>query len=445
MKTVTLFEYSAPERPEDRDRLKKLENRLRRINKVTKATIFEPSWGTVKARNYVGIITVGKTTIQILPKLYRKDWEDEDQKSYDKKVEEATRNLLFMLSFTKRLKLKEAGLSRLKKERSDLYESIVYLFAKNLLETLKRNYRRDYERRTEDLRFVKGKVVLSRQIRKPVHDRIHCSYFELSEDNMINRILKYTCHLLSSRVKSRENWLLLQNILSIFDGVTLVPVRILDFEKIRFNRLNEDYEPFINLSRLFLENMSLELQSSQFRTFSLLFDMNVLFEEFIGEFLRKHRGDILGDTEFSNCQIHLQTKRRWLIERPKHSFRLIPDIIFTEDGKNIKLIIDTKYKILDSCKPYFGVSQDDIYQVFAYSKKFKCSKIVLLYPWDERIGDHSKGTGLLNSDHLPYKFDDQTKLYIATVDLKSGDLRDKNNLEKLRKNLNKLFCKISEL
>lgn len=383
----------------------------------------------MRARNYVGVVTVGKTTIQILPKLYSKNNEGV-------RIEEATRNLLFMLSFTKRLKLKETGLSRLKKERSSLYESIIYLFARNLLETLKKNYRREYERREDDLKFVKGKIMLSRQVRRPIYDKILCSYHELSEDTLINRILKYTCHLLSSKVKSKENWILLQNILSVYDGVTLSPVRLSDFEKVRFNRLNEDYEPFISLARLFLENMSLELQSSQFRTFSLLFDMNVLFEEFIGEFLRRYRNEILKDTDFSKCQIQLQKGGRWLVEKPS-SFRLIPDIILSEKGK-VRLIIDTKYKILDSNKPHFGISQGDIYQMFAYAKKFECGKIVLLYPWNERteLEDHNR-TDILRT----YSFEKDVELYIATVDLKR-DFRSAQELRKLRDDFKNLISEI---
>lgn len=429
MKTITLFEYSTPEKKEEKEHLQKIQNRLQKVNKIAKATVFEPTWKTVRARNYVGVLNVGKTTIQILPKLYKSADENE-------RVEEATKNLLFMLSFTKRLKLRETGLSRLKKDQSNLYECIIYLFAKNLLETLKKNYRRDYERRDEDLKFVRGKVLVSRQIRRPVHDKILCSYHELSEDILLNQILKYTCHLLASRVKSRENWVLLQNILSIYDGVSLTPIRLSDFEKLRFNRLNEDYEPFISLARLFLENMSLELQSFQFRTFSLLFDMNVLFEEFIGEFLRRYRSEILEDTEFSDCQIHLQTNRRWLVEEPR-SFRLVPDIVFS-NGK-VKLIIDTKYKILDSSKPYFDVSQSDIYQMFAYAKKFGCDKIVLLYPWDENLRDKSSGTDILEV----YSFDNNSKLYIATVNLKR-DLRNKNELEKLKMEFENLIKRIQQ-
>ncbi len=432
MRTITLFEYSPPLEPEDREHLNRLQNHLRRINRITKAPVFDSSWGTIRARNYVGVVSIRNTTVQILPKLYRKEEDLENM------VEEATRNLLFMLSFANRFKIKETGLSNLKKERSDLYESIVYLFARNLLETLKKNYRRDYERREEDLNVVKGKIVVSKQIQKSLQNRIHCTFFDLTEDTLMNRILKYICHLLLFRVKNRENWLLLQNILSIYEGVTLTPAKLSDFDRIRLNRLNEDYEPFISLARLFLENMSLELQNSQFKTFSFLFDMNVLFEEFTGEFIRKYKKDILNDTDFYNCNIHLQTKKKWLIEKPTRSFGLRPDIVLSSRG-DAKLIIDTKYKILDSTKQYFGVLQDDIYQMFAYAKKYECSDIILLYPWNERVGDFQNKTGILKT----YHFDDNTRLHIATINL-MRDLRDKKEQNNLKRELRGIFMEIEK-
>ncbi len=411
MKVVTLFEYSTPEEKDAREALKKIENELKRINRVAK--IFEPAWDCVKATSYVGVLSVKDIIIQILPKLYRSDRIGKENK--EARIEKATRNLLFMLSYTKRLKIKETGISMLKMEKSNLYEVIVHLFAKNLMEVLKRNPRREYERREEKLKYVKGKVLFNRQIRQPTHEKIYCSYHELTEDNLLNRILKYTCHLLSKRVKSHENWLLLQNVLSILHGVELSAVQLSDIDRVRINinRLDEDYIPFLELCKLFLENMSLELQSSQFRSFSLVFDMNVLFEEFIGELLRKHRSEILKDTELENCEVCLQAKgigKRWLIIKESKAFQLIPDILLRK-GNRIELIIDTKYKILDPDKKYWGISQADMYQMFAYGKKYDCKRIVLLYPWNDSL---STDPGVLET----YFFENDFRLYVATINLK---------------------------
>ena len=64
-------------------------------------------------------------------------------------------------------------------------------------------------------------------------------------------------------------------------------------------------------------------------------------------------------------------------------FRLRPDIC-VYDGKELKIIIDTKWKKLDQSKPHNKVSQSDMYQMYAYGKEFQCPKTILLYP---RFGD----------------------------------------------------------
>ena len=71
MRTITLFEYSVPEKGEERELLRRMQSKLQKINRIVKATVFEPTWDSVRAQNYVGILTVDKTTIQILPKIYK--------------------------------------------------------------------------------------------------------------------------------------------------------------------------------------------------------------------------------------------------------------------------------------------------------------------------------------------------------------------------------------
>jgi len=53
----------------------------------------------VKARSYVGVLSIRNCTLQILPKLYKYG-----EKDLDERIRDATNNLLFMLSFTKNSK-----------------------------------------------------------------------------------------------------------------------------------------------------------------------------------------------------------------------------------------------------------------------------------------------------------------------------------------------------
>ena len=50
-----------------------------------------------------------------------------------------------------------------------------------------------------------------------------------------------------------------------------------------------------------------------------------------------------------------------------------------------KIVLDTKWKLLAPCYPNFGISQADMYQMYAYGKKYAAHKVILLYPWNENV------------------------------------------------------------
>ena len=69
----------------------------------------------------------------------------------------------------------------------------------------------------------------------------------------------------------------------------------------------------------------------------------------------------------------------------KSWFRLKPDLL-VKQGKSTALVMDTKWKLLDSRKnngtDKLGLSQADFYQMFAYGHKYLqgSGDIVLIYP-----------------------------------------------------------------
>lgn len=109
--------------------------------------------------------------------------------------------------------------------------------------------------------------------------------------------------------------------------------------------------------------------------------MDQLFEEFIGAVIRRHARE-LGTTRDCVC---LQAARhgRWLVTTQQGSgrFRLRPDVL-VRDGAATRLILDTKWKRLltDAEDRKNGVSQGDVYQLYAYANRFKSPDNLLLYP-----------------------------------------------------------------
>jgi 5-methylcytosine-specific restriction enzyme subunit McrC len=74
-----------------------------------------------------------------------------------------------------------------------------------------------------------------------------------------------------------------------------------------------------------------------------------------------------------------QDKEYYLFTEPKKQFAIRPDIVIKKDGCTV--VLDTKWKRLcNNARINYGISQADMYQMYAYSKKYKASDIWVLYP-----------------------------------------------------------------
>jgi len=408
------------------DELIKLNSELKKKLKADSDIITVLSGGKLRTSHYVGVLQVNNLRIEILPKLYRHGIDGKD------KANQALKNLSYMLKYATKLKIGETPQSIF--ETGDILEIYISMFLSELENVLQSSIFREYVTVEENLSTVRGKLLLTQHIRSnAVRNLPHafCQFDELTRDNLLNQTIKYTLRLLRCISQSYENQRKIEQLLFIFDDVSDVVIHPHHQNKVHFHRLNLQFKPVIDKCFMFIRNFAVDLSSGRIGHGGIIFDMNVLFEEFVGELLRKNREEILRKTDFEDCNVRLQSKWEYLVEEPK-CFRLIPDIVLTKNEK-AELIIDTKYKVLDS-RPHFGVSQEDVYQMFAYLHKFKCSRGVLLYPWNEKLSS-SKKTDIVKS----YCFDKTRTLHIATVDLKR-DLRVECN--RLKKELHKFFWEL---
>ena len=106
--------------------------------------------------------------------------------------------------------------------------------------------------------------------------------------------------------------------------------------------------------------------------------MESLFESYIATLLRKN----LDPTIFSvSAQDHIHH----LFEEPRTVFQMKPDIVITAKDRNLIFIMDTKWKLLSEEKANYGISQADMYQMYAYQKKYAAKNVTLLYPKTEQV------------------------------------------------------------
>ena len=71
--------------------------------------------------------------------------------------------------------------------------------------------------------------------------------------------------------------------------------------------------------------------------------------------------------------------------------------------------MDTKWKrLVANIRSNYGISQSDMYQMYAYAKKYQTSEIWLLYPLNDEIRDH---------EPIIFESNDDVKIQIYFIDL----------------------------
>lgn len=404
------------------DRLQKLSENLKKAQQVNIDPIsFNYRGGEARevvTSSFVGVVKVGRKIIQILPKMAR--GVNENESAYS---EQAIHNLLYMLSYTKRLGIKETDLASLKRFNDNFFEVLIYLLAKNLLELVKTNFHKQYIGKEDNLSYIKGKLQFNNHLKKNIinRSRFYLEFDEFSEDNLLNQILKYTVYLLIKATSNFNNLKMLQELSFIFSDISFNKIKIGDFKKVQLSRLNQKYDPILNLCKIFISNSSLELSADRINTFSFIFDMNILFEEFIGEFIKKNFSD--NERRISLQKLARNFVKDKIIDFISYGevFRLKPDIQVYKNGEVDPItIIDTKYKTLeDTDEKKEGVAQSDLYQMNAYAKKYCCSNIVLLYPM--LFGQLAK--------NIRFEIDKTTNIHVRTVNLCRDLKREKKDLK----------------
>ena len=314
---------------------KNLKNHI--IDNISLHKYFSFDWRDLKATSYCGILNFENQDFYILPKIAK----DEKQN---------LNIFIYMLMFSYDIKLSNEQIASCSNQKYTILEVFVQMFAKNLLDELKKGVFKEYILKEENLRVFKGKYLINENLKYNfTHDKIYCQYDEFCEDNTLNQLFLYAVKFLQKYVKDKK---LLKQIELIFDEVEYKHFDITNIN-IHFNRLNHRFKTSFEMAILLLKQL-IPIFSQDKKSFAFLFDMNILFEKFIAR--------VVKDLD-SRAKIQNKDNFGDLI--------LKPDIIL------LNQIIDTKYKKLNSLD---DLKQSDKLQVFAYGINYKVENVMLLYP-----------------------------------------------------------------
>ncbi len=372
---------------------------LEQVLKVTRHGIIAKSW--------VGVIKYKKHQFQILPKLICDNGNTEN----------ILKNLIFMLSYTKKLDIRTSDTAKLSNSKNPFIEILIREYAKSLFECLKRITPKKYVREEDNLNYLKGKIKFTENIRYNCvnQSKFYCEYDEFSENNILNQLFLFVSTCLYNISNDSYNKKTLKFIINYYSDIKLVRFNRFTAEKINLSRNQKLFKKPFNLAKMFIEKTSVDLSKNKFENITLIWDMNKLFEEFVFEIMKKFEGEL-------GCKLVAQKGRRLLKNDTSKKRNTFVDIMVEKgDGDELeRIVLDTKYKKFVSSDDF---SNADVFQVSTYCLLHNADKAVLIYTrWNKEVPNVPSFK--LNTDEK------DIKINFKTIDLCYTNL--KQHLEEIR-------------
>lgn len=331
----------------------------------------------ITTKNYVGLIQMKDgNQIQILPKIPLSIGEDCGNK-------ETKRIFLKMLRCMYDFQGKVFNTSNLNIDNMNLYEIFINMFLQEVTHLVKKGLKANYISEEDNLSSLRGKLKIENHITKnSCHkENLYCIFDEYQINRPENKLIKSTLIKLKNITERIENIKSINHLLAYFEFVEPSQNYDSDFQCVSIDRSMKDYELIMQWSKIFLKNKSFTTFSGVSFSRALLFPMEKLFEGYVAKHIRKCFREY-------DWEIKTQDKGYYLFDAPSRKFALKPDIVIVIDNEN-SIIMDTKWKnLVNKERENFGISQADMYQMYAYAKKYKTPNIWLLYPLNYEMKNH---------------------------------------------------------
>ena len=290
------------------------------------------------------------------------------------------------------MNLRQEDFKNISTEKFDNFHNLLAaILAKAIGNQLKRGLYRSYVNRTENLTTMRGKIDLAGTTKNFSEGRreLTCEYDELSENNLLNQILKTTSMILLQHGNVDDEYkAALKKALLFFTNVDIIDHNSIRWNDIRLHRNNQTYLIILGICRLILEGMILTTDDGGYKLSEFADDqrMSRLYEKFILEYYIKEVPQIGAAA----------SKIPWALD--DNVALMLPemqsDIMLTHE--NNVLIIDAKF-YTHTTQNYYDVQKlhsHNLYQIFTYvknkemefgAKPHKVSGMLLYARTDEAI------------------------------------------------------------
>ncbi len=337
----------------------------------------------IKLQNYIGTITFKGEQLNIFPKIFKEDEDDFD--ADDLKTEDLINNLVYWLGYCDKLNFPFVSMKGELSEAENLMELFITIYVHYVKAAIGRLRYHQYEDVAETGSFVKGRIDFKdyalRKYPQGQSDKLNYTYSSFVFDNALNRIIKCTCLFLLNITNQAANKEIIRNILMVLGDVANVNCKPYDCDQVHLSALHGNYRIILSMSRMFLLNKISSNKIGMTETFCFLFPAEILFEGFIGGFIKEMLA--------GKARVRTQAGGQYLAELVVdgeilgNAFMLKEDILVEFDDSIV--VLDTKYKEIERFSRVrenrkLKISDSDMKQMAVYALKRGAKKLFLVYP-----------------------------------------------------------------
>ncbi len=367
------------------------------LDKHLKPVIYKRQ-SVLKAQNHVGLIQAPSgEQLEVLPKVTDLGHEDA--------IAQGRQMLLRMLSALP--DFSQIGLpwqASVQRTHWPLWTQWITQMLEAVAQVVRHGLRSAYSETEGQQNVLRGRLLVAEQVRhNTVHrERLYCRHSLYSQNRAENRLLRLLLERIGRQSLRPEQRQQVRQLLLHFEGIPASRDWQQDRRAVRLERGMGSYQTALHWLYWLMERQMPLTSAGRDAGWSLLLDMDVLFEKFVCQHL--------GKTLPKGWQLREQVNEKHLLQCGNVPLqKLKPDLLLKRPDGSVAAILDAKWKRMETANPLHvqakekdrhKVDRNDLYQMQAYATAYLPAggDVFLIYPQTAKF---VRPSGWARFEHVP--------------------------------------------